>query len=99
MFASSSKIPTSGSQLKISRIPVKSALSSTLKGTPSSTAPSSAPFKARTMPNFKAIHDKIPKDAGGLLSADKENLSAAANNALESKRRQSIKGTTHIIFS
>jgi hypothetical protein len=42
------------------------------------------------MPNFKAIHGKISQS--GLLSADKENMSAAAGNIMEGRTRLNVKG-------
>lgn len=73
---------------------IKNIVSSETKGTPSTNASSAAvPFKARTMPNFKALHGKISSKACDTpVAVDKENSSAAANNANESKRRLSGKG-------
>lgn len=68
---------------------MKSIVSSESKGTPSTTA---AFFKARSMPNFKALHEKISSKIGGTPSGDKENSIAAVNDATESKRRMSGKG-------
>jgi hypothetical protein len=70
---------------------VKSILSSETKSTPISES-KTVQFKARTMPNFKALHDKIPLKSTGTPLADKENSGAHCNKALVPLRRQSLKG-------
>ena len=60
----------------------KPTISQGTKATPTS-AIVVKPFKARTMPNFKALHDRIaPKSAGRPSQVDKENSIALANKSV-----------------
>lgn len=54
--------------------------------------PKTVPFKARVMPNFKALHSKIPVKTTNTPVADKEN-SCLPSNIGNLPRRLSAKGT------
>ena len=70
------------------RAPIKPVATSETKSVSSETKL----FKARTMPNFKILHSKIPSKATETPQGDKENSSVASNRAVVSKKRESIKG-------